>query len=127
VEDSRRCLTCPQFLCQALCWSESRSRGERRSRVEHRRALGYSAIRHRARGFLTSGRRRGSLTPERWTRVIVCCLAPEDGQGSGSAGQCETSRPLYGIRRKASKGLIRRSRVLQNPHSWVQVPPSPPE
>ncbi len=55
----------------------------------------------------------------------VCCLAPEDGQGSGSAGQCEISRPLYGIRRKASKGLNRRSRVLQNPHAWVQVPPSP--
>jgi len=63
--------------------------------------------------------------PERLTRVIVRCLAPEDGQGSGSAGQCETSRPLYGIRRKASKVLFRQGRVLQNPHTWVQIPPSP--
>jgi hypothetical protein len=46
----------------------------------------------------------------------VCCLAPEDGQGSGSAGQPRISRPLHGIRPKASKGLIRRRRVLHNPH-----------
>ena len=37
----------------------------------------------------------------------VCCLTPEDGQGSGSARQPRISRPLYGIRRKASKGLNR--------------------
>ena len=56
-------------------------------------------------------------------------------KGLGPPGQCETSRPLYGIRRKASKGpLGRRGRVLQNPHAWgslaapgagKQVPPSP--
>jgi hypothetical protein len=57
-----------------------------------------------------------------WILSYVCCLAPEDGQGSGSAGQCETSRPLYGIRPKASKGLNRRRRVLQDPHSWVPCP-----
>jgi hypothetical protein len=58
--------------------------------------------------------------------VVFCCLAPEDGQGSGSARQWESSRPLYGIRPKASKGLNRLSRVLQNPDAWVQIPPSPP-
>ena len=81
---------------------------------------------YRARGSLTSGQRGGSLFPERWTRVVVCCLAPEDGQGSGSARQPRISRPSYGIRPKASKGPEgRRSRVLQNPHAWVQIPPSP--
>jgi hypothetical protein len=43
------------------------------------------------------------------------CLTPEDGQGSRSVGQPRINRPLHGIRRKASKGLIRRRRVLQNP------------
>jgi hypothetical protein len=74
---------------------------------------------------LTSGPRGGSLIPERLTRVIICCLAPEDGQGSGSARQPRISRPLYGIRPKASKGLNRRRRVLQNPHSRVPRPPTP--
>ena len=70
---------------------------------------------YRARGALTSGPRGGSLIPERLTRAIVCCLPPEDGQGSGSARHSKTRRPLYGIRPKANKGLNRRSRVLQNP------------
>jgi len=58
--------------------------------------------------------------------VIVRCLAPEDGQGYGSARQPRISRPLYGIRRKASKGPERRRRrVLQNPHAWVPWPACP--
>ena len=57
----------------------------------------------------------------------VRCLAPEDGQGSGHTREPRISRPLYGIRQEASKVLFRHSRVLQNPHSWVQVPPSPPD
>jgi hypothetical protein len=55
-------------------------------------------------------------------RVVVYCLAPEDGQGSGSDRQPRISRPLFGIRRKASKGLNRRCWVLKNPHSWVPCP-----
>ena len=83
-------------------------------------------MRCRARVALTSGRRRGSLLPERWTRAIVCCLAREDGQGFRSARQPRISRPLYGIRPTASKGPEGRPRrVLQNPHSWVQIPSSP--
>jgi hypothetical protein len=58
-------------------------------------------------------------------RSYVCCLAPEDGQGSGSTRQPRISRPLYGIRPKASKGLNRLRRALQNPHSLVPRPPSP--
>jgi hypothetical protein len=48
-------------------------------------------------------------------RVIVCCLAPEDGQESGSARQPRIKGPLYAIWPKASKGLTRLRRVLQNP------------
>ena len=48
-------------------------------------------------------------------RSYVCCLAPEDGQGFRSARQLRERRPLYGIRPKASKGLNRLGRVLQNP------------
>ena len=55
----------------------------------------------------------------------VCCLGPEDGQGSGSARHVKTRRPLHGIRPKASKFLFRHCRVLQNPYAWVQIPPSP--
>jgi hypothetical protein len=85
-------------------------------------------IGYRARGSLTSGPRGGSLIPERLTRVIVCCLAPEDGQGSEVNSQVGISRHLHGIRRKVSKGPCgRHSRVLQNPHAWAMVPPSPPE
>ena len=59
-------------------------------------------------------------------RVIVCCLAPEDGQGFRSTRQLRFRRPSYGIPPKASKGPEgRRRRVLQNPHAWVQTPPSP--
>ena len=73
-------------------------------------------------GILSYPVRRCTITYAVWHRVIVCCLAPEDGQGSGSARQWENSRPLYGIRPKASKGLNRLRRVLQNPHSWVPCP-----
>ena len=52
----------------------------------------------------------------------VRCLAPEDGQGSGPARQPGKPRPLYGNRRKASKGPNRLGQVLQNPHSWVPWP-----
>lgn len=34
-------LTCPRFLYQVLCWSESGCSSERRSQVEHGRTLGY--------------------------------------------------------------------------------------
>lgn len=84
-----------------------------------------SLTRHRSRDERTpagEGRdgRGDARGPDRWcTTIIVCCLAPEDGQGSGFARQHRISRPLYGIRPKASKGLNRRRRVLQNPQSWV--------
>ena len=55
-------------------------------------------------------------------RSYVFCLAPEDGQGSESARQHRESRPLHGIRRKVSKGLNCRCRVLQNPDAWVPWP-----
>ena len=50
-----------------------------------------------------------------WARY-VCCLASEDGQGSGSAGPLKTRGPLHGIWQKPSKGPCgRQGRVLQKP------------
>jgi len=69
---------------------------------------------------------RRNLPSKLYKRRYVRCLAPEDGQGSGSAGHYRKPRKLPGIWPKAYKGLNRLGQVLQNPHSWVQVPPSPP-
>jgi hypothetical protein len=66
------------------------------------------------------------VIPDGLTRAIVCCLAPEDGQGFWSVRQSENGRPLHGIRPNVNKGLTRRRRVLQNPHSRVRIPSSPP-
>jgi hypothetical protein len=73
-------------------------------------------------GILSYPMRGCAITNAVWHRVIVYCLAPEDGQGSRSTKQPRISRPLYGIRPKESKDLNRGWRVLQNTDTLVPRP-----
>jgi len=59
------------------------------------------------------------------TPAVVCCLAPEDGKGYGSARQTRTPTPLHGIRRKPSKRVNVRCRILQDADTRVRILPSP--
>jgi hypothetical protein len=60
--------------------------------------------------------------------TTLLCLLPGPRlqlniRGSRSARQSRNSRPLRGFRHRASKGVNRRCRVLQDPHSRVPRPP----
>jgi hypothetical protein len=76
---------------------------------------------------LSCVRPRGSMRDPRVCPVMSVACLPRTVKGLRPARHHARPRPLYGIRRKASKGPSAARRVLQNHHALVQIPPSPPE